>query len=132
MKGRDLPQEMSEFKVVVIGDSFIGKTSITQRFVERSFKQNNANTIGASFFSKVVKVDNKKEVKLNVWDTGGHEKFKAQQPLYYRDCAAALLTYAVDDLNSFKNVKTWLEELALYVDTSQVALYLVGNKCDLD
>ena len=92
---------MLTFKVVIIGDKSVGKTCIVKRYIERSFSSLNEATIGAQFFSQIVSVqskednsgDSKTDIKLQIWDTAGEEKFRSLTPMYYKNAAAVILVY---------------------------------------
>jgi small GTP-binding protein len=83
-----------EIKLVIIGDSGVGKSSLVLRFVTQSFKPFSESTIGASFMSKVIELDGQ-TVKVQIWDTAGQEKYKSLAPMYYRGAAAAIVVYDI-------------------------------------
>eukprot|EP01098_Paradermamoeba_levis_P007793 TRINITY_DN3243_c0_g1_i2.p2 TRINITY_DN3243_c0_g1~~TRINITY_DN3243_c0_g1_i2.p2 ORF type:complete len:103 (-),score=32.72 TRINITY_DN3243_c0_g1_i2:40-348(-) len=95
---------MNDVKVVLLGHTNVGKTSLALRFVENVFYEANVPTIGASFFSKNIVMGNNK-LKLQIWDTAGQEKFKTLVPMYYRDAKAAILVYDITNVFSFERVK---------------------------
>ncbi|CAD5210838.1 unnamed protein product [Bursaphelenchus okinawaensis] len=118
------------FKIVLLGDGAVGKSSILLRYTEDKFNDNHQSTIQAAFATKNISVDNK-NVELNVWDTAGQEKFHALGPIYYRDSNGALLVYDITDEKSFKRVQNWVLELNRMLGQNCV-LYIVGNKLDLE
>ncbi|XP_031101438.1 ras-related protein RABA5b-like [Ipomoea triloba] len=118
------------FKIVVIGDSAVGKSNLLSRFARDEFDHNSKATIGVEFQTQVVEVDGK-EVKAQVWDTAGQERFRAVTSAYYRGAVGALIVYDITRRITFENIKRWLEELNTHCDTT-VARMLVGNKCDLE
>lgn len=118
------------FKIVVIGDSAVGKSNLLSRFARDEFDQNSKATIGVEFQTQVVQVDGK-EVKAQVWDTAGQERFRAVTSAYYRGAVGALLVYDITRRPTFDSIKRWLDELNTHCDTT-VARMLVGNKCDLE
>ena len=126
----DLDSRAAEFKVVIMGDSSIGKTSIVQRFNQETFDYQMDTTIGASFLTKVVQTTNG-PVTLNVWDTAGQERYRSLIPTYARGANAAIICYDVTVPISFKNVEGWIEELHKFC-SEDIPIYIVGNKCDLD
>ncbi|XP_019877568.1 ras-related protein Rab-31 [Aethina tumida] len=116
-------------KVVVLGHQGVGKTSTIIRYVEESFNHNVQPTVGASFFTCNVVVQNV-PVKLQIWDTAGQERFKALAPMFYRNANAALLVFDITSYESFEKMKTWVDELKRNVEETMV-LCVVGNKTDL-
>lgn len=117
------------FKVVLLGEGAVGKSSLMLRYVENKFNPRHISTIQASFLSKRISVDDS-QVDLNIWDTAGQEKFHALGPIYYRDSHGALLIYDITDQHSFEKVKLWVKELRRMLGES-VILFIVGNKTDL-
>ncbi|XP_057808380.1 ras-related protein RABA5b-like [Salvia miltiorrhiza] len=118
------------FKIVVIGDSAVGKSNLLSRFARDEFDHNSKATIGVEFQTQVVEVDGK-EVKAQVWDTAGQERFRAVTSAYYRGAVGALIVYDITRKTTFESTKRWLDELNTHCDTA-VARMLVGNKCDLE
>lgn len=103
------PQEQKlEAKVVLIGNSGVGKTSIALRFKDGTFSDNPSATVGASYFQKVMTLKDGTQLRLHIWDTGGAEKFKSVAPLYYRGAHAAIVCYSVMDELSFRGTEEWL------------------------
>ncbi|EAY07628.1 Ras family protein [Trichomonas vaginalis G3] len=122
-------EDLPEYKVVMLGDSNVGKTSIIHRFIEKSFDHDYEPTVGASFLTKVMKVDTDKLV-LNIWDTAGQERYKSLISTYARNAHAAILVYDVMNPDTFTNVEKWRDELLKYTK-NDILLYLVANKIDL-
>lgn len=118
------------FKIVVIGDSAVGKSNLLSRFARDEFDHNSKATIGVEFQTQVVEIDGK-EIKAQVWDTAGQERFRAVTSAYYRGAVGALIVYDITRSTTFENIKRWLDELNTHCDTT-VARMLVGNKCDLE
>ncbi|XP_047180146.1 ras-related protein RABA5b-like [Vigna umbellata] len=118
------------FKVVLIGDSAVGKSNLLSRFARNEFDSNSKATIGVEFQTQVVEIDGK-EVKAQIWDTAGQERFRAVTSAYYRGAVGALVVYDISRRGTFDGIKRWLEELTTQND-STVARMLVGNKCDLE
>ncbi|XP_023030366.2 ras-related protein Rab-37 isoform X2 [Leptinotarsa decemlineata] len=116
-------------KVMLLGDSGVGKTCILMRFREGLFLCGNfISTVGVDFRTKVVAVDNTK-VKLQIWDTAGQERFRSVTHAYYRDAHALLLLYDVTNKTSFDNIRAWLGEIREYAQ-DDVVIMLLGNKAD--
>ncbi|KAK7373541.1 hypothetical protein VNO80_06955 [Phaseolus coccineus] len=118
------------FKVVLIGDSAVGKSNLLSRFARNEFDSNSKATIGVEFQTQVVEIDGK-EVKAQIWDTAGQERFRAVTSAYYRGAVGALIVYDISRRGTFDSSKRWLEELTTQND-STVARMLVGNKSDLE
>jgi len=118
-----------EAKIVVLGPQGVGKTSVSRRYVDKLFSIDVCPTIGASFFSCKIEVDDC-EVHLQVWDTAGQERFRSLTPMYYRNANAAMLIYDITCYESFLQMKSWVNELGRRVDEPLV-LCVLGNKCDL-
>ncbi|CAD8089447.1 unnamed protein product [Paramecium sonneborni] len=122
--------QIKEIKVVLLGDSGVGKSSLLYRFVENDFFEKGQPTLGAAFQSKTILIDGK-ALKFQIWDTAGQEKYKAILPLYYRDAKVALLVYDVNDQQSFEGVKEWFKQLQEQGPLDQIRA-IIGNKCDLE
>ncbi|CAM8978836.1 unnamed protein product [Rhodiola kirilowii] len=118
------------FKIVVIGDSAVGKSNLLWRFSRDEFDPNSKATIGVEFQTQEVIIDGK-EVKAQIWDTAGQERFRAVTSAYYRGAVGALVVYDITRRATFESVKRWLDELGTHSDT-KIATMLVGNKCDLE
>lgn len=116
-------------KLLLLGDSAVGKSSLLLRFCDNKFEQNFVITIGVDFKIKNI-VRGDKRVRLQVWDTAGQERFRTITPAYYRSAMGVIITYDVTDMNSFNNVEFWMENLAAHGEES-VQRVLVGNKADL-
>jgi len=116
-------------KIVLIGDSGVGKTSLLQRFAEQVFSNTHITTIGVDFKLRTIQVGNKR-VKLQVWDTAGQEKFRVITKTYYRNAAGIIIAYDVTNGESFVNTKRWIEEVKNNCGDDGVPIVLVGNKCD--
>lgn len=99
------------FKIVLIGDSAVGKSNLLSRFARNEFDSNSKATIGVEFQTQVVEIDGK-EVKAQVWDTAGQERFRAVTSAYYRGAVGALVVYDITRRSSFDSLKRWLEELS--------------------
>ncbi|PFH31736.1 Rab5B protein [Besnoitia besnoiti] len=101
-----------EAKIVLLGDSGVGKSSLALRFCRGRFPQYHEVTIGAAFLQQTVRVDKDgSQLKLYIWDTGGQERFRAMAPLYYRDAAGAVVVYDVANASSVEAVRFWVDEL---------------------
>ncbi|ELU08199.1 hypothetical protein CAPTEDRAFT_3285 [Capitella teleta] len=119
------------FKIIVIGDSNVGKTCLTFRFCGGKFPEKTEATIGVDFREKSVEI-NKELVKLQLWDTAGQERFrKSMVQHYYRNVHAVVFVYDVTKVSSFENLPHWIGECDRHNLTSEVPRILVGNKCDM-
>jgi len=116
-------------KVVIVGATHTGKTSIVQRFINDQFSLNTITTNQAAFFKKEVVVENT-NVVLEIWDTAGQERFHSLAPMYYRDAQIAIVVFDITDASSFSKSKQWISELKSE-RSDGISLYLVGNKLDL-
>jgi len=117
-------------KVVLLGSSGVGKTAMTIRYTDNTYMPRHTSTVGASFLTKTVIVDNVK-IKLQVWDTAGQERFKSLAPMYYRGASAAILVYDITDFGSFLKAKEWADELQEEI-AHDIVLAVVGNKSDMN
>lgn len=117
------------FKILLIGDCFVGKTTILNRLCGESPTISYVSTIGVDFKEKIIDVDDKK-VKLRVWDTAGQERFNSITTAYYRGASAIILVYDVTDEFSFKNIQKWISMIESH-SNENVKIFLIGNKCDL-
>ncbi|CAL8358400.1 unnamed protein product [Merluccius merluccius] len=119
------------FKIIVIGDSNVGKTCLTFRFTGGSFPDKTEATIGVDFREKAVEIEGE-TIKVQVWDTAGQERFrKSMVEHYYRNVHAVVFVYDVTKMTSFRNLQTWIQECNGHRVSASVPRVLVGNKCDL-
>jgi len=118
------------YKVVVTGDSGVGKTNVISRFTNNEFIIDNKATIGVEFGYAEVTVNSGATVKVQIWDTAGQERFRAITRGYYKGAVGALVVYDITKGITFKNVEKWLQELREHADTD-IVIMLVGNKTDL-
>eukprot|EP01024_Parvocaulis_polyphysoides_P010276 TRINITY_DN1343_c0_g1_i1.p1 TRINITY_DN1343_c0_g1~~TRINITY_DN1343_c0_g1_i1.p1 ORF type:complete len:218 (-),score=21.59 TRINITY_DN1343_c0_g1_i1:378-1031(-) len=117
------------FKVVLIGDSGVGKSNLLSRFTRNEFLLESKSTIGVEFATRSIQVDGK-TIKAQIWDTAGQERYRAITSAYYRGAVGALLVYDITKLGTFENTERWLKELREHADAN-IVIMLVGNKCDL-
>ncbi|CAF0756098.1 unnamed protein product [Rotaria sp. Silwood1] len=118
------------FKVVLLGEGSVGKTSIVLRYTDNLFNDKHIETQQASFKTKKLNLDGRR-VELSIWDTAGQERFRALGPLYYREANGAILVFDITDDDSFNQVKSWVKELKRMLG-DDVALCIVENKIDLE
>eukprot|EP00271_Cylindrocystis_brebissonii_P014415 TRINITY_DN35767_c0_g1_i1.p1 TRINITY_DN35767_c0_g1~~TRINITY_DN35767_c0_g1_i1.p1 ORF type:complete len:214 (+),score=39.11 TRINITY_DN35767_c0_g1_i1:171-812(+) len=117
------------FKVVLIGDSGVGKSNLLSRFTRNEFCLESKSTIGVEFATRSIQVDGK-TIKAQIWDTAGQERYRAITSAYYRGAVGALLVYDITKHVTYENVERWLKELRDHAD-SNIVIMLVGNKSDL-
>lgn len=116
-------------KIILMGDSAVGKSSLISRFCKNQFELNKKATIGVEFLIKTLTIDGKK-VKANIWDTAGQERFKSITSAYYRGAVGALLVYDLTKGGSFDNITNWVQEMQNHSDP-EIQVVLCGNKLDL-
>jgi len=117
------------FKIVLIGDSGVGKSNLLSRFTRNEFNLESKSTIGVEFATRSINVDGK-TVKAQIWDTAGQERYRAITAAYYRGAVGALLVYDIAKQATYASVTRWLKELRDHAD-SNIVITLVGNKSDL-
>jgi len=117
------------FKVVLIGDSGVGKSNLLSRFTRNEFNLESKSTIGVEFATRSIQVDGK-TIKAQIWDTAGQERYRAITSAYYRGAVGALLVYDIAKHLTYENVERWLKELKDHADAN-IVIMLVGNKSDL-
>ncbi|CAL9759820.1 unnamed protein product [Musa acuminata subsp. burmannicoides] len=117
------------FKVVLIGDSAVGKSQLLARFSRNEFSVDSKATIGVEFQTRTLTIDSK-TIKAQIWDTAGQERYRAVTSAYYRGAVGAMLVYDITKRQSFDHVARWLEELRGHADRN-IVIMLIGNKSDL-
>ncbi|KAG9462239.1 ras-related protein Rab-19 [Eleutherodactylus coqui] len=117
------------FKIILIGDSNVGKTCVVQRFQSGVFNEKHQNTIGVDFSVKSMTIRGKK-VKVQVWDTAGQERFRTITQSYYRSAHGAIIAYDITQRQTFESVPHWIYEVEKY-GAANLMLMLIGNKSDL-
>merc|ERR1719428_2297134 len=118
-----------KFKVVLLGEGRVGKTSLLCRYVHGTFSERQEQTVQAHFLEKSLTLGST-SVLLNIWDTAGQERFHALAPIYYRDADGAVLVYDITEQQSFERVAKWVKELKQNCN-KPCALGIIGNKSDL-
>ena len=119
-------------KVVLLGDSGVGKTCIISRYISGAFDQNSPTTNGASYASKILEFPKlNKKISVDIWDTAGQEKYKSLTKFFYKDAAVAILVYDITSKETFENMKKfWYEQLQEF-GSKKIILGIAGNKCDM-
>ena len=123
-------KEEEKFKVVVVGDSGVGKTNLIKRFISNEFNLDSKATVGVEFISKNYKINNK-IIKIEIWDTAGQERYKSIASAYYKGAKGAMIVYDVTNQTSFNNVDKWYFEIKEKA-SKNINLMLIGNKTDLN
>jgi small GTP-binding protein len=119
------------YKIILVGDARVGKTSITNRFFNDNFNPNEASSVTVQIQRKTVNIENtSKWAELHVWDTLGQEKFKSLASLFFKKSVGAFLVYDCTNKGSFDHLESWFSEISNNVDT-RVIIMLLGTKCDL-
>ena len=129
-----LPEDYTQydlsFKIIVIGDSGVGKTCLSNKATKNTFDDSYNTTIGFEFFSFNIKMF-EKVIKLQVWDTCGQELYRSLITNFYRNASLAIMVYAINNKDSFDNIDIWLKELRMHSNPDSKA-FLIGNKIDLE
>ena len=117
-------------KVIIIGDSSVGKTNIMNKYLKNQFLEDSKATVGVEFGSKLFKIDGH-NIKAQIWDTAGEEKYKAITGAYYKGSKGAFIVYDITRKETFDSVDRWINDLKSIGD-SKMTIILIGNKCDLE
>ena len=120
-----------KFKLILVGDSGVGKTSLLNRYMERGFTQNQPCTITADCQIKSLTIDSQTSAQLMIWDTCGQEKFRSMTNQYFKFAHGVILVYDVSDRRSFANLNFWLDDIKTNSMNDDISIILVGNKIDL-
>ena len=118
------------FKLIVIGDSFVGKSCLSLKASKGIFDENYTPTIGFEFLTFFVKVD-ESNIKLQIWDTCGQEVYRSLISSFYHNSSLAILVYSIDNKNSYASLESWLNEIKT-LGTPDINIFLIGNKADLE
>ncbi|XP_021942785.1 ras-related protein Rab-7L1-like [Zootermopsis nevadensis] len=122
------------YKIIVIGDPTVGKTSFVQRYVQNSFNKNYKGTVGVDFALKIVKLSETQTVRLQLWDIAGQERFTWMTRVYYKDCHGCVIMFDLTNKNSFINTRKWkidVDSKCTRPDGKPIPCILLANKCDL-
>ncbi|KAF9399075.1 GTP-binding protein of the rab/ypt [Entomortierella chlamydospora] len=125
--------KLFQFKLVLLGESAVGKSSLVLRFVKDQFDDYRESTIGAAFLTQTICLDDATTVKFEIWDTAGQERYKARAslaPMYYRNANCAVVVYDITQTSSLDKAKSWVKELQRQADPN-IVIALAGNKSDL-
>lgn len=124
------PNRIYQFKLVLLGESAVGKSSLVLRFVKGQFHEYQESTIGAAFLTQTVCLDDS-TVKFEIWDTAGQERYHSLAPMYYRGAQVAIVVYDITALDTFNRAKNWVRELQRQASPN-IVIALAGNKVDLE
>ena len=119
------------YKVLLLGDSSVGKTCFLLRYCDKSFQEAHLSTIGLDYRLKSMTLQNDKNIKLQIWDTAGQDRFRAITKNYYKGANGIILIYDVTNKQSYENVKNWLTQIKEEANPN-VIIYLAGNKIDVE
>ena len=122
--------EDTVYKVLLLGDSSVGKTCFLLRSCDRTFQEAHLSTIGLDYRLKTMTLENNKNIKLQIWDTAGQDRFRALTKNYYKGANGIILIYDISTTQTFENVKVWINQIKEEANAN-VIIYLVGNKIDL-
>ena len=117
------------FKLILVGDSYVGKTNILSKYIKNEFNQNTKSTVGVEFGAKLLKIEDK-IIKAQIWDTAGQERYKSITSAYYKGAKGAFIVYDITNRLTFESVDKWIQDLNLNSDKN-ITLLLIGNKMDL-
>eukprot|EP01125_Pyxidicula_operculata_P000121 TRINITY_DN1017_c0_g1_i1.p1 TRINITY_DN1017_c0_g1~~TRINITY_DN1017_c0_g1_i1.p1 ORF type:complete len:206 (-),score=30.48 TRINITY_DN1017_c0_g1_i1:89-706(-) len=126
---RSLPYKFL-FKYIIVGDTAVGKSCLLLQFTDKKWQPQHDLTIGVEFGSRTINIDSN-QVKLQIWDTAGQEKFRSITRSYYRGAAGALLVYDITRRETFEHLSTWLEDCMKY-SNANIVIMVIGNKSDLE
>ncbi|KAL1872976.1 GTP-binding protein of the rab/ypt [Diaporthe australafricana] len=127
---RGMGNRFAQFKLVLLGESAVGKSSIVLRFVKDQFDSYRESTIGAAFLTQTISLDENTTVKFEIWDTAGQERYKSLAPMYYRNANCAVVVYDITQASSLDKAKAWVKELQRQANEN-IIIALAGNKLDL-
>ena len=117
-------------KVVFLGSTSVGKTSIVNKATTGTFDPEQNSTVGATYSTKIIELEDKK-VKLQIWDTAGQERYRSLTPMYYFSAQVAIIVFSLTSRETLEEAKKWVKELENHLDPMPI-LYLIGNKSDLE
>jgi small GTP-binding protein len=121
------------YKIILVGDTGVGKTQVMLRYLGDDFDQHQMTTIGVDLKSSMIKLPHEGEiVKLNIWDTAGQERYRCLTKAYFRDSDGVFIIYSITNRESFANVRIWLKEVYKSFTDEKPVIFLIGNKNDLE
>ena len=123
--------EVESFKVVLVGESGVGKTSIITQFIDQTFQEDQQSTTGGTFSTKSVICDNGKTLKFEIWDTAGQERYRSLTKMFYKDANAAVLVYDITRKDSFEELQNYWSQQIKESSPPNIILAIAANKSDL-
>jgi small GTP-binding protein len=126
---KDYEKEDYKVKLIIVGDSGVGKTNLISRFASDKFQSNSKATIGVEFIYKTLKI-NKEIFKVEIWDTAGQERYKSITSAYYKGAKGAIIVYDITSETSFNNIENWINEVKSKA-SNNIQIMIIGNKTDL-
>ena len=124
------PESDFVFKILLLGDSEVGKSCFLMRYSDNVFVENYITTIGLDYKLKIVKLDSGKTIKVQLWDTAGQDKYRTIAKNYYKGSHGILLLYDTTKMSSFENIREWIQDIRQEVSPKSI-IFLIGNKIDL-
>ena len=118
------------YKIIIVGNSGVGKSNILGRYITNEFKQDTKSTVGVEFASKKLKI-NEANIKLQIWDTAGQERYRSITSAYYKGSKGCFIVYDITSPRSFEDIEKWYEEVTKS-GGKDISIIIVGNKCDLE
>ena len=118
------------YKVLLLGDSTVGKTCFLMRYTDKSFQEAHMSTIGLDYRLKNMQLKNGKNIKLQIWDTAGQDRFRAITKNYYKGAHGILLIYDITSIQTYENVKNWITQIREEA-SPHIVIYIIGNKIDM-
>lgn len=128
----DLTLWQYQFRIIMLGDSTVGKSSLLKRYTEDLFLDTINQTVGVDFYVHFLEVEPGVRVKLQFWDTAGQERFRSVTRSYYRNSVGGLLVFDITNRKSFEHIREWHAEVCERVQPQRVVFVLLGHKCDMD
>jgi len=126
-----MSEGVESFKVVLVGESGVGKTSIITQFIDQTFQQDQQSTTGGTFSTKSVICDNSRIIKFEIWDTAGQERYRALTKMFYKDANAAVLVYDITRKDSFEELQNYWAQQIKECSPENIILVVAANKADL-
>lgn len=125
-----MSERFAQFKLVLLGESAVGKSSLVNRFAKDRFDEFRQSTIGAAFLTQSIRLEPDTVIKFEIWDTAGQERYKSLAPMYYRNANCAVVVFDLTSSTSLGRAKSWVKELQLQA-SENIVIALAGNKADL-
>ncbi|XP_046581770.1 ras-related protein Rab-39B-like [Haliotis rubra] len=121
-----------QFRLILIGDSTVGKSSILRYFTDGKFEEQCDPTVGVDFYARLIEVKPGIRVKLQLWDTAGQERFRSITRSYYRNSVGVMIIYDITKRSTFENIKDWYEESKMHIEPQKAVYLVLGHKSDME